>query len=395
MQWITAKRRSKWRPKGNGLFASPEGAKFLRALCVSVFGPFSGTTAAGSLFRIHGHRGGLADAEGDGWGSFDVDPHREAVREADPVDGLADIGEELDGRAVGDKNAPGDTVHDAGEGFAFMAHEADADRPAFGDMAELGFFEIGGDPERTGIHQGKQLLAGVNVGARRGVDIGEVAIDRRDDAGVAEIELGEFEAGLCCGGVGLGGGKGILRVLQVAEVVDLGLEQRRLALEFLLGLDDRGLGLREFGGPVVHLGLERGGIDLKEEVALFDDLVVADGDLHDGSLDPAGDADDVRPHLRVAGPRARDIARIHRQRCHEGERDHDGGNEVLAGGKFHGAKINPITQPKNTARATKNKGRCQIWRVQPFCSRARTRNHAARNPSEPMTMPQGTRKSPN
>ncbi len=158
---------------------------------------------------------------------------------------------------------------------------------------ELGFLEVGGDPEVVERDDGEEVLADGEVGAEYDVLFVDDAGGGREDAGVGEIEqcLVDLGLGLLDGGEG-GGGLGALRGDLLGTVLgglrglvaggfdallgggDGGL----LRDEVVLGFDHRGVrgGGRGYGGVVL----------LAADDVLFDQRGVA---LHVlGGLDGVG-----------------------------------------------------------------------------------------------------------
>ena len=97
--------------------------------------------------------------------------HGKAIREADPVDSLAHIGEELHRGTVGLVDPPRDAFDEAIEGLIFATDKCDFSHSPFLDVVELGFLEIRGDPEGVGIHEGEDLLSGGDVGLCGGMRV--------------------------------------------------------------------------------------------------------------------------------------------------------------------------------------------------------------------------------
>ena len=100
---------------------------------------------------------------------------------------------------------------------------------------ELVFLEIRIDPEPVGGHDRDQIAPGGHVGADLAGAIADIAVDRRSDLGVAEIEFGRVHIGLCLRHRRIG-----LRDLRVEhlELLVGGLQRRRATrhggLRFLL-----------------------------------------------------------------------------------------------------------------------------------------------------------------
>ena len=223
---------------------------------------------------------------------------------------------------------------------------------------ELGLLEVGGDPEVVG-HDRHQLLARLHVAAWRDVELGDVAVDRRGDAGVAERDValpGLRLAGgvlrlerrdLHLGDADLG--RGVLRLLHRREVLGGGvagrlqrlvellrrhrLRRRRpqiaIAGEIVGGLTglrgggggvgvrlleggaggddlrallaDLRLRLRRLRVGLAVLGAEGRGIDVDDGLAGAHLGVVGDVDLDHHAGDLRGQVDDVAVDVGVVG----------------------------------------------------------------------------------------------
>ena len=96
----------------------------------------------------------------------------------------------------------------------------------------------------------------------------------------------------------------------------------------------------------------------EEEVAFFNLLVVANGNLHDGTGDATGDSHDVRAHLTVAGPGFGGVAAPHPEGGQERE-DNDRGRYKEGGAFFHGARQRPKAEPRRMTSAIKSSGTFQ------------------------------------
>ena len=98
-------------------------------------------------------------------------------------------------------------------------------------MLELAFLEVGVDPKVMRGDDGDEIGAAGDIGADLGGAISDIAVDRRADFGVAEIELSRVNIGLGLRDVGLGDG-------------DLGVQNRELlprGVEAGLGRNHAGL----------------------------------------------------------------------------------------------------------------------------------------------------------
>ena len=132
------------------------------------------------------------------------------------------------------------------------------------------------------------------------------AVDRRGQAGIAELDIGRFDQGL----VGFDG------ALQLRDLRRLGLDQLRggpaflsqlgVATEIGLGVCKLGLIAIARGGHLIDLRLVGPRIDLCEQVTRMHGLPFGEGDLGDLPLDLAAHED------RVVGDDRTDAAQIDR-----------------------------------------------------------------------------------
>ena len=79
-----------------------------------------------------------------------------------------------------------------------IAHEGDLGVIADGEGAHLGFLEVAGHPERVAVDHRDIGRAGVGVVADAKLQVGDVAVDRRDHVGAHEVDLGLIEVGERC-----------------------------------------------------------------------------------------------------------------------------------------------------------------------------------------------------
>ena len=69
-------------------------------------------------------------------------------------------------------------------------------------------------------------------------------------------------------------------------------------------------GLIEAGVGLIHRRPIGARVDLEQQVARLDELVVLDRQLDEGPGDPGRDLDDIGAHLTVAGPRVGDVVPV-------------------------------------------------------------------------------------
>ena len=84
-------------------------------------------------------------------------------------------------------------------------------------MLELAFLEVGVHPKVMRGDDCDEIGTASDIGADLGGAIADIAVDRRANIGVAEVQLGRVEIGLGLGDVGPGDG-------------DLGVQDRQLLL---------------------------------------------------------------------------------------------------------------------------------------------------------------------
>ena len=279
---------------------------------------------------LYGHAGGEIGE--------DIQRLVEEDFEGDALDDLDVVAGGVFGREEAEAGAAAELeAIDVGlEVAAWEGIDANADGLAGVHVGELGFLEIGGDPDVV-LDDGEEGLAG--GGEVAGLDglVRDAAGLGGGDAGVGELEGGVIDGGLCdvdgglcgadlgiggldgglggldgaaCGleaGVGgidvlLGNGAEVLLVeAGVAGEVDAGdIELGGLLGELGAGLIrlglcllDEGLGLEELGLGFLEGDLGVAGIELDEEGAFFYLLVVIEKDCLDLGADPGADLDDV------------------------------------------------------------------------------------------------------
>ncbi len=142
------------------------------------------------------------------------------------------------------------------EGAATEGVDLDCDVLAGVHLLQLGFLEVGGDPEVGEGDDGEEILADAEVRADLNVLLVDDAGYRGDDVSVGEVEFSLVETGLGLIDVGEGGVGGGLLDLDLGGTVLGGLLLLGVGLgEPLVGLTD--LLLR---GEDLGLGLEDGGL---------------------------------------------------------------------------------------------------------------------------------------
>src|SRR5712672_1952555 len=111
----------------------------------------------------------------------ELDTHWDALREAHPAEGWIDGGQQV---AAGAAVLVFDTVSDALDVPRQQARIADQ---LYGrifsdtDTPQFGFLEITLDAERVGTEQRKNSCAGIDVAPGQEIEIGDYAVDRRQD----------------------------------------------------------------------------------------------------------------------------------------------------------------------------------------------------------------------
>ncbi len=146
----------------------------------------------------------------------------------------------------------------------------------------------GGENHRDRLDLGD----GHDAGLRRGIDdVADVDLTQAGDAGDRRLDAGVIELGLGVedrrvvgrdlrGELGHGGalGVGLLPGREFAEFCE--------ALQVQIGVGEVGLVLLLLGLGLVERGLERAGIDLHQQVALFHQVAFLERDLVDLAIDP-------------------------------------------------------------------------------------------------------------
>ena len=144
-------------------------------------------------------------------------------------------------------------------------------------------------------------IADIGVVAKLGGQIGDVAVDRRADLGALEIDPRLLEVGE----------RRLVRRLGVDRLADIGLpllHRDRDVVEFLAP-DHFGVGVLGHRSRLLHrrLGLADRDrkvprVDQHQEIALADELIVGDRQLHDLAGDLRGDFHDIGADRAVARP---------------------------------------------------------------------------------------------
>ena len=220
------------------------------------------------LIQENVRRYGGADEEGFFVGVVidQVDADGEALDDLDEVAGGVFGGEECEGGA----GAVGEAGDAALEGVVAAVHvDVEVDGLADAECGELGFLEVGVDPDFGEGADGHDGLAGDDIVAGVDVAAGNDAINFGADIGVGEIEVGLVEIALgleefCFGLLDAGG---VFEQLLVDAVdVAVGIAAEELVDHFLGGLVDGGGGDAELGGGLeqLALGLADGGEGLVE-----------------------------------------------------------------------------------------------------------------------------------
>ena len=138
-----------------------------------------GATQALPFSPLHGDAGGHPGAQVDIRRHLvEADAHRNALRQAHPVEGRLDIGQQLAVRrrvAVGDTAA--DALHRAVDRL-IAAHQADLGAHADADAGQLGFLEVGDHIEGLLVDQRHHRLARRGVVALGQAQVGHLAVAR-------------------------------------------------------------------------------------------------------------------------------------------------------------------------------------------------------------------------
>ncbi len=211
------------------------------------------------------------------------------------------------------------------------------------------------DGLQLGDHNEAVGVGGLHVVARIDQAQADAAVDRRDDVAVSDIELLGIDLGL----VHLHRALVLLHQIDLVLVLlarhGIGLGERLVAREIHARLIKQTLVARELPFGLLQRGLVGPRIDLREEVALLDELAFLEADI--GQL-----AIDLRPHRH---------GRERRHRAERVERDVD----VAFGG---GGRDDRHRRRGITARAS-----CRLrgWPlVEPPCHRRGDRQQNEENP---------------
>jgi len=171
------------------------------------------------------------------------------------------------------------------------------------------------------------------------------------------------------------------------------LKQIGFSIEVLLLL--KKIGFRIGNGRLgrIQSRLVIGWVNFKQKIAGFYLLIVPDRNADNRARDTRRNTNDVRSDLAIAGPGIRDILLVQKP----GGTGRDDGNnkrdQIPVNRDFHGAKKRPIRLPNRTAKAAKNRGRCQTWRVKPRRSSKSVTAHADKKPRTIIAIDQGVLKS--
>ena len=227
------------------------------------------------------------------------------------LDDLGEVAGGVIGRQQGELGARGrrEAVDGAEQGLARHGVDLHADVLARLQVGQLGFLEVGGQPDVL-LHDGGQLLARLDALAHLDGALADAAGDRRDDAVVAELLLGVLQlhaqhvdlgledvargaggADLGLGGAGavaLGGqvghGAGAAGVggvqLGLGDGLHLAVVQLAVALGVLFGAQQLGFRLGHLGAGGAGLGLHLGDLRLG-----LHHLLLGAGDLRLDLLD--------------------------------------------------------------------------------------------------------------
>jgi hypothetical protein len=121
------------------------------------------------------------------FGSRDVGGHAGRQR----LVGVVDRDRDCVGRdPLGDDRARGDPEHLAVEALAGQGVEGDRGRLARREPGEVGLVDADVDPGRLRVDQGQDRHTGADLLADVGADRADDAVERREQGGVVELELG-------------------------------------------------------------------------------------------------------------------------------------------------------------------------------------------------------------
>ena len=198
------------------------------------------------------------------------------------------------------------------------------------------------------------------------------ARDRRLDRGVIDLGLGVGDRGVVGrdlrGQLRHGGALGV-GLLAGCEFAELGE-----ALQIEIGVGEAGLVLRLLGLGLIERGLDRGGVDLDQHVALLDLLAFLEGDLVDLAVDPGAHQHGIESlHGAEPGEIDRKIG-FHDRRDRDGN---GGGLRSVAGfcalsalRGFDGVRSLPAEIPRRrqAQRSAKSSGWSATSSWEPICS---------------------------
>ena len=264
------------------------------------------TRGGGVCVLRHGQdldRSGDADLERKLFGvGVEADAHGKPLGEAHPIHGRRDLRNEVGVLRILIENHPPETFDRPVKHLEGTRGETNRHRPPDLQARERGLLEIAGHIEAVAIHEHEEGFARLHVGADAEGDAREVAVRRRVNLRIAEIELGLGQGPFRAGIHGLrrleGSGGGVIFLLRDHIV----FRKLHAAVEALLGVHELRL-------PLPQIGLRNGDsvfvvrrVNFEEQLAALDLLVIGHGQRDDGAFHPRRDGDDVRPHVGVPGP---------------------------------------------------------------------------------------------
>src|ERR1700722_16586141 len=129
-------------------------------------------------------------AEQIGIGVLNTNTNREPRRQMHPIEGPFDVGQSGDHASVLREHAIPNTLHHPGEPFLWMSHEVHIDERADADAPHFRLTIVRDNPPLASVDEREHRSARSGVGALRGVLVGYVGIERRDDAASLEVEPG-------------------------------------------------------------------------------------------------------------------------------------------------------------------------------------------------------------
>ena len=120
-----------------------------------------------------------------------MDSHRHALGQANPLEGRADIRQQVEaGAAVFLGDAPAQAVDTARQRFVWVGHQGDDGPVAAANILNVVFPEIPDHPVAVDIHQRKGRLVFNSLAAQSQFKIGHIAVHRCPDFGELPVELG-------------------------------------------------------------------------------------------------------------------------------------------------------------------------------------------------------------